>query len=223
MTLVSYVTIMFYRMQDRSMSRIVKEPEIRYAELLDASEKLFLKKGYERTAVSDIVKSIAVAQGTFYYYFKSKEDALNAVIETAMTRDVANLSSYLTRSKKSPIEKLVYIFNKSLNTFQERTEKFHFSMSHRNISGTYAIERQRRFGHKVMVPLYENIIEKGVKEKVFQTKDPKEAAIFIMGMFDAMIYDEEGFASDTVIAFRKNTVQLLIECLLGLDEGTLKL
>jgi AcrR family transcriptional regulator len=223
LTLVSYATIIFHKMQDKSMLRRVKDPQIRYAELLDASEKLFLKKGYEQTAVSDIVKSIAVAQGTFYYYFKSKEDALNAVIEAAMTRDVADLSSYLARSKKSPVEKLAYIINRSLHTFQERTRKFHFSMIRRNISGTYAIERQRRYGYKVMVPLYENIIEKGIKERVFQTKDPKEVAVFIMGMFDAMIYNEEGFASDTVITFRKGTVQLLIERLLGLDKGTLKL
>ena len=63
------------------MARIVKEPEIRHEELIDISEKLFLKNGYEQTAVSEIVKEANVAQGTFYYYFKSKDDVLNAIIE----------------------------------------------------------------------------------------------------------------------------------------------
>ena len=34
---------------------------------------------YERTSVSDIVKAVGVAQGTFYYYFDSKQAILEAL------------------------------------------------------------------------------------------------------------------------------------------------
>jgi AcrR family transcriptional regulator len=214
---------MLQKKQERSMSRIVKEPEIRYVELLEAAEKLFLEKGYEQTSVSDIVKSISVAQGTFYYYFKSKEDALDAVIERGMESDFTSITSYLARTQKSPVEKLVFIFNTSLNTFAEAISKFHFDAQNKNIATTYTIGHHRRQGYKLMIPLYENIIKEGVRQKVFQTKDSREAAIFIMGMFDALIYDEEGIASDLVKTCRKTTVQLLIESLLGLDKGTFKL
>ena len=47
--------------------RITKNPEERRKELIDIAERLFIKKGYEQTAVSDIVKKAKVAQGTFYY------------------------------------------------------------------------------------------------------------------------------------------------------------
>jgi len=40
-----------------------------------------MKKGYEKTAVSDIVKKAKVAQGTFYYYFKTKEDILDLITD----------------------------------------------------------------------------------------------------------------------------------------------
>ena len=53
--------------------RVTKSPEVRRKELRDISEQLFLEKGYEQTMVSDIVRKADVAQGTFYYYFKSKE------------------------------------------------------------------------------------------------------------------------------------------------------
>lgn len=61
--------------------RVTKDPEERKNELIDTAERLFLEQGYENTTVSDIVKEVKVAQGTFYYYFASKQDILDAVIE----------------------------------------------------------------------------------------------------------------------------------------------
>jgi AcrR family transcriptional regulator len=63
------------------MTRTIKEPEERRKELIDTAEQLFIAKGYEQTAISDIVKKVNVSQGAFYYYFESKEDVLVAVME----------------------------------------------------------------------------------------------------------------------------------------------
>ena len=54
--------------------RISKDPKERKDELMDAAEELFSTVGYNGISVSDIVKKVSVSQGTFYYYFKSKED-----------------------------------------------------------------------------------------------------------------------------------------------------
>lgn len=63
------------------MVRITKPPQVRRKEILDAALTLFIEKGYEKTAVSDIVKELKVSQGLFYYYFKSKEEVFAAAIE----------------------------------------------------------------------------------------------------------------------------------------------
>ena len=47
--------------------------------LLEAAAKVFGEKGYEKAKVSDIVAMADVAQGTFYLYFKSKEECLNTM------------------------------------------------------------------------------------------------------------------------------------------------
>jgi AcrR family transcriptional regulator len=61
--------------------RATKPPEERRAEIVQASRKLFLKEGFSDVAVSRIVSAVGVAQGTFYYYFATKEEVLDAVIE----------------------------------------------------------------------------------------------------------------------------------------------
>lgn len=40
--------------------RTVKEPEVRKKELIETALKLFLKKGYEKTSVRDILKEEAI-------------------------------------------------------------------------------------------------------------------------------------------------------------------
>ena len=62
------------------MTRNVKAPDERRSELIATAQQLFYTKGYERTSVSDIVKAVGVAQGTFYYYFGSKQAILEALV-----------------------------------------------------------------------------------------------------------------------------------------------
>ncbi|HOO96634.1 MAG TPA: TetR/AcrR family transcriptional regulator [Caldisericia bacterium] len=45
-------------------------------QLLASAREVMFKKGYSSTRISDIVSDTNVAQGTFYIYFKSKEDVL---------------------------------------------------------------------------------------------------------------------------------------------------
>jgi AcrR family transcriptional regulator len=41
---------------------------------------LFFTKGYAKTTVNDVLQEIGIAKGTFYYYFKSKEEVMDAVV-----------------------------------------------------------------------------------------------------------------------------------------------
>lgn len=43
--------------------------------------ELFARKGYHNTKVSDVVKSAGVTQGTFYWYFQSKEQLALELID----------------------------------------------------------------------------------------------------------------------------------------------
>ena len=65
--------------------RVTKEPEIRRAELIEAARQLFDKNGIKNTLVSQIVEKVGVAKGLFYYYFKSKDEIVNEVVDLVMS------------------------------------------------------------------------------------------------------------------------------------------
>jgi AcrR family transcriptional regulator len=49
--------------------------------IIEAALNRFSDKGLHATKVSDIVKEAGVAQGTFYLYFKNKDDIFLAIVE----------------------------------------------------------------------------------------------------------------------------------------------
>lgn len=55
--------------------------DIRRNRLLEASLKVFARKGYQQTAVSDIVDASRIGHGTFYGYFSSKSAVFKALLE----------------------------------------------------------------------------------------------------------------------------------------------
>jgi AcrR family transcriptional regulator len=68
----------------------MKEPEVRKSEILDAAQKLFAEKGYAKATVTDILNVHGLSKGIFYYYFKSKEEVMDAIIERMVDQVVEN-------------------------------------------------------------------------------------------------------------------------------------
>lgn len=62
--------------------------------IIEVAKELFSQKGFYETRVSDIVSKADVAQGTFYIYFKSKEDLFLELIKKLHHQLIQKLSSY---------------------------------------------------------------------------------------------------------------------------------
>jgi AcrR family transcriptional regulator len=59
------------------------------AKLLDAARRVFAEKGLGEATARDIVRETDLASGTFYNYFRDKEDAFRALLEQMAERSRA--------------------------------------------------------------------------------------------------------------------------------------
>lgn len=57
-----------------------------HARLLQAAEKVTYRYGFDNAALSDIAKEARVPLGNIYYYFKTKEEIGDAIIDLRVTR-----------------------------------------------------------------------------------------------------------------------------------------
>jgi AcrR family transcriptional regulator len=72
--------------------------EDRKDQILAAARQVFDEKGYEKATVSDIVRRAGVAQGTFYLYFATKQDAIIDLARQPMTEIVSRMEAALGSS-----------------------------------------------------------------------------------------------------------------------------
>jgi AcrR family transcriptional regulator len=56
------------------------------AAILDAGREVFAELGYEGTTVRDIIRRTQLASGTFYNYFKSKDEVFHALHDDGVAR-----------------------------------------------------------------------------------------------------------------------------------------
>ena len=57
-------------------------------EILSVAYNLFITKGYDNTSVDEIIEKVNIAKGTFYYYFTSKEEMLDEVINKMINEEI---------------------------------------------------------------------------------------------------------------------------------------
>lgn len=66
--------------------------------ILDAGRRVFARIGFDATTVRDIIRETDLAAGTFYNYFKSKEEVFEAIAEDSTHRFRAHLSDVRARA-----------------------------------------------------------------------------------------------------------------------------
>ncbi len=88
------------------MSQSTKE------KLINSAIKVFSEKGFFNTKISDIVNEAGVAQGTFYLYFKSKEDIFLEIVQTVASQISEIIDNYLSYEGSPP--KVIKLFGREI-------------------------------------------------------------------------------------------------------------
>ena len=93
--------------------------------LLARAKKLFSKRGYYQTQISDIVKNAKIARGTVYQYFKNKDDILTSLLQTAYDEWQASIAKEMEGvdlSSLPPREYVKFRIRNSLSYFAKDPE-----------------------------------------------------------------------------------------------------
>jgi len=73
--------------------------------IVEAANRLFYHKGYHQTSFSDVVEAANVPRGNIYYYFKTKDQILEAAIRYRLDR-ISQMLDKWNGDYRTPIERL---------------------------------------------------------------------------------------------------------------------
>ncbi|MBE0150269.1 TetR/AcrR family transcriptional regulator [Serratia fonticola] len=199
------------------MVRTVKTPEVRRAEILQAASELFQEIGYESTSVDSIVRSAGIAKGTFYYYFKSKDEVLAALAQQLCAEMVARSQIIADDPQLGAIEKFCAIIaaqNQTAEAGQALVEDLH-RPENRALHERSNIETVLAFG-----PILATVVEQGNQEGVFQVDDPLSTVQFILAG-SLFLFGHQMFSwTPEEQAARMQAMLLLIERAFGAAAGS---
>lgn len=150
--------------------RIVKKHDERRTEILDVAQMLFFKKGYAQCSINEILKEVNIAKGTFYHYFKSKEEVVDAIV-IRFTDTIVSRAEEILKSDQEPLIKLIMTF-KAMNMKDEKSEEELESLH----KPENALLHQKIMSEAVksITPILEAIIKEGIEKKVWNCRYPKE-------------------------------------------------
>ena len=89
--------------------RTVKEHDARKNEIIDTAAALFTDKGYDQCSINDILNSIGIAKGTFYHYFKSKEDVLDAAVNKISEKILYQAQEIAAKKEIPPSDRIIQV------------------------------------------------------------------------------------------------------------------
>ncbi len=78
--------------------------------IIDAADKLFYRGGYNQTSFQDISDATGIPRGNFYYYFKTKDEILDAVVNSRVEELTTMLHCYETQTQDAR-ERLILFSN----------------------------------------------------------------------------------------------------------------
>ena len=190
--------------------RIIKKGERRKQELLKIAYRLFLSKGYENTSVDDIIDEAGIAKGTYYYYFESKEQMLEEVIDMMLESEIENAKAVVTAEIPVPL-KIVGIIA-SMRPSQD--EQPIAETLHRPENIIMHEKINRRLIERV-VPLLSEVTEEGIRQGLFSCDRIPERVKVLLILSNAL-FNDEGFGENDIEVFIDTA-----EKLLGAQAGTM--
>jgi AcrR family transcriptional regulator len=72
------------------------------SQIVSAAARLFQERGFENTSFQDLAEEAGVPKGNFYYYFRSKDEVLDAVVQSRLNA----LDEHIKKSEESSLDPL---------------------------------------------------------------------------------------------------------------------
>jgi AcrR family transcriptional regulator len=105
----------------KSKKQVVSE--FRQSEIITAARKVFAEKGYMAATVDEIAAQAAMAKGTVYLYFDSKEQIYNAVLANDL-ETLHRLTLEKIAAAGTALEKIAAYINARFDYCEERRDFF---------------------------------------------------------------------------------------------------
>lgn len=157
----------------------------RTAEIIDAAAQVFARRGFHGASTQDIADVLGVRQASLYYYFPSKEVALEMVCARGVEGFV-EAAIRITEGEGTASDKLRGLVASHLNPLRDRLDYVKVFLNERK---HLSAESRHRIGRhsRAVERIFEDVLSSGRDSGEFRADlDPRFTALAILGMLNAV-------------------------------------
>jgi AcrR family transcriptional regulator len=166
---------------------------------IDAAARIFAERGYHGASTQDIANLLGIRQASLYYYFPSKEAALEEVCALG-TAGFIETAEVIADSEASAEERLRRLLEAQITPLQDRPD---YVLTFLNERKWLPRESRRRIGRlsRRLEAIFERIVRDGMSNGEFRRDlDPRLTVLGLLGMMIAVAawHDQEAAPLDRI-------------------------
>lgn len=146
--------------------------------IVEVARDVFSRYGYKKTTMDDIAVGARKGKSSIYYYFKSKEEIYEAVVDAESNLLFDNILNQIEQPVPANEKFRLYIFTR-LNKIRELNNLYDV-MKNESLHQLDFIMDLRKKYHKREISILQNILIEGVKSRDFSIQDPELGAIALV-------------------------------------------
>jgi AcrR family transcriptional regulator len=156
---------------------MIQQEEIR-STIIQAARDIFSKYGFKKTTMDDIARGVRKGKSSIYYYFKSKEEVFEAVVETEISL-LRNEIMIMLDKTTDPQKKLVQYVKIRMKGFGELIN-FYNAFKDEYLEQLTFIEKIRKKYDNEEIGIISDILREGMDKSVFCVDNPDMSAMAIV-------------------------------------------
>lgn len=167
----------------------------RYEEISEAALKIFARKGFAGTKISDITSSINLSHGLLYHYFKSKEEIYVSLITNVLDQFTRVVEEAETMNG-TPYDKLNWLTDLTFSGSAEVALNRHMLVMEALHAEFLSDEMKDNFVQQYSESLkgIARMISDGQREGIFLNGDPMELAAYYLSLSQGLtLWNAKGF------------------------------
>jgi AcrR family transcriptional regulator len=161
--------------------------ETRKRQILEAAMKVFSRQGFHEARMDDIVQEAGLSKGALYWYFKSKDEVIMAILDGLFERELSGLKDL--QDQEGPASDLLREFMQlTIRELKQMTRLLpiayeFYALAFRNRTVREATKRYLQTYINLLTPL----IQRGIDQGAFRPVNPGETAIAIGAMIEGAL------------------------------------
>ncbi len=150
-------------------------------EVLEHATRLFAERGFNGTSLQDVATSMGLKRPALYYYFKSKEELLDRLIDRAVTDPANQLRAIAAQVDLDPPQRLQAIARAIVTFTLTNTDLFLLLVKSESELSPAARKRFNE-SRREATAIVTAVIEEGIASGAFRPVDARIAAFTVYGI-----------------------------------------